>query len=168
LSPKTINNCLTVLRRMLVIAYKRGLIDKVPEIEWMRAPKPEFDFFTFEEAERLLKAAEGEWHTMILVALCTGMRMGELLALRWEDVDLIAGRINVRQNVVYGHIGTSKSGKGREIALGEEALAALKAHRHLRGTLVFCAMDRCGARANEPAIGSSAGTRYATRSRAIS
>jgi integrase len=141
LSPKTINNCLTVLRRMLVIAYKRGLIDKVPEVEWLKAPKPEFDFFTFEEAERLLAAAEGEWRTMILVGLRTGMRQGELLALRWEDVDLVAGRITVRQNAVWGLVGTPKSGKGREIALGEEVLAALKAHRHLRGPLVFCAMD---------------------------
>lgn len=141
LSPKTINNCLTVLRRMLVIAYKRGLIDKVPEVEWLKAPKPEFDFFTFEEAERLLDAADGEWRTAILVALRTGMRQGEILALRWEDVDLVAGRINVRQNVVWGNIGTPKSGKGREIALGHEVLAALKAHRHLRGPLVFCTMD---------------------------
>ena len=141
LSPKTINNCLTVLRRMLVIAYKRGLIEKVPEVEWLKTPKPEFDFFTFEEAERLLAAAQGEWRTMILVGLRTGMRQGELLALRWEDVDLIAGRITVRQNAVWGVIGTPKSGRGREIALGEEVLAALKAHRHLRGALVFCAMD---------------------------
>lgn len=141
LSPKTINNCLTVLRRMLVIAYKRGLMDKVPEVEWLKTAKPEFDFLDFDEAERLVAAADGEWRTMILVALRTGMRQGELLALRWEDVDLVAGRITVCQNVVWGHIGTPKSGKGREIALGEEVLAALKAHRHLRGPLVFCRMD---------------------------
>ncbi len=141
LSPKTINNCLTVLRRMLVIAYKRGLIDKVPEVEWLKSAKPEFDFFTFEEAGRVLAAAEGEGRTTILVALRTGMRQGEILALRWEDVDLVAGRINVRRNVVWGHLGTPKSGKGREIALGHEVLAALKSHRHLRGPLVFCNGD---------------------------
>ena len=55
LSPKTINNCLTVLRRMLVIAYKRELLDKVPEVEWLKTlDKPEFDFFDFDEAERLV------------------------------------------------------------------------------------------------------------------
>jgi len=138
LSPKTINNCLTVLRRMLSIARKRGLIDSVPEVEWLRPPKPEFDFLTYEEAERLLKVADGEWHTMILVALRTGLRFGELRALRWQDVDLVAGRLVVRQNIVNGIVGTPKSGHAREIPLGKEVRAALKAHRHLRGPLVFC------------------------------
>lgn len=140
LSQKTINNCLTVLRRMLSIARKRGLIAAVPEVEWLRPPKPEFDFLTFEESQRLVDAAEGEWRTMILVALRTGLRFGELLALRWQDVDLVAGRILVRQNWVLGQVGTPKSGHAREIPLGEEVLKALKSHRHLRGPLVFCTM----------------------------
>ncbi len=139
LSAKTINNCLTVLRRLLVVARKRGLIESVPEVEWLRAEKPDFDFLDFEEAEALLAHADGEWRTMILVALRTGMRQGELRALRWQDVDLNAGRIFVRQNVVRDRIGTPKSGKPREIALGDEVQAALAAHRqaHYRGALVF-------------------------------
>lgn len=141
LSPKTINNCLIVLRRMLMVARKRGLITQVPEFELLKAPLPDFDFLDFEEADRLVAAAQGELRTMILVALRTGMRHGELLALRWQDVDLVAGRITVRQNVVRGIIGTPKSGKPREIPLGEDVHAALKAHRHLRGPLVFCGAD---------------------------
>ena len=140
LSQKTTNNCLTVLRRMLSIARKRGLIGVVPEVEWLRPPKPDFDFFTFEESQRLLDAADGEWRTMILVALRTGLRFGELLALRWQDVDLVAGRIVVRQNWVNGALGTPKSGHSREIPLGEEVLKALNSHRHLRGPLVFSTM----------------------------
>lgn len=93
----------------------------------------------FEEADRLVAGAEeGEWRTMILLGLRTGLRQGELLALRWQDVDLVAGRVLVRQNVVRGHIGTPKSGKGREVPLGDEVRATLKAHRHLRGQYVFC------------------------------
>jgi integrase len=138
LSPKTINNILTVLRRMLVVARKRGLIESVPDVEWLKSEKPDFDFLDFEEAKRLVAAAEGEWRTMILVGLRTGMRIGELLALQWQDVDLVAGRITVRRNVVWGHHGTPKSGKPREIPLSNDALAALKSHRHLRSALVFC------------------------------
>jgi excisionase family DNA binding protein len=138
LSPKTINNALMCLHRMLVVARKRGLIERVPDFEWLRAPLPEFDFLDFDEAKRMVSATNDQLRTMVLTALRTGLRHGELLALRWQDVDLVAGRITVRQNVVRGMIGTPKSGKPREIPLGEDVLAALKAHRHLRGPLVFC------------------------------
>ena len=53
-SKKTVNNCLTVVRRLLVVAKKRELIEAVPEIEWLKAPKPDFDFLTFDEAARLV------------------------------------------------------------------------------------------------------------------
>jgi integrase len=96
---------------MLVVARKRGLIEAVPEFEWLHAPLPEFDFLDFDEAKRLIEAAEDQLQTMIVTALRTGMRHGELLALRWQDVDLVAGRIMVRQNVVRGVIGTPKSGR---------------------------------------------------------
>ena len=82
LSAKSINNCLTILRRMLVIARKRGLIAAVPEVDWLKVPAQEFDFLDFEEANRLLGKVDEEWSTMVLVALRTGMRMGELIALR--------------------------------------------------------------------------------------
>jgi integrase len=126
---------------MLVVARKRGLIEFVPDVEWLKRDQVEFDFLDFAEAERLLAAAHGEWRTMILTALRTGMRHGELIGLRWQDVDLVAGRVVVRQNVVNGKIGTPKSGKPREIPLGVEARIALKEHRHLRGPLVFCSMS---------------------------
>lgn len=91
LSKKTVNNHLTVLRRILVVAKKRRLIDIVPEIEWLRAPKPDFDFLDFGETDRLVTGADREWRWMILLALRTGSRQGELLALRWEDLDLKKG-----------------------------------------------------------------------------
>lgn len=149
LSKKTVNNHLTVLRRLLMVAKKRGLIEAVPEIEWLRAPKPEFDFLSFQEADRLVAAADGEWATMILVGLRTGLRQGELLALRWQDVDLKSGLLSVRRSVTRGIITEPKSGKGRDIPLGDAVLAALKAPRHLRGEMVFCTVDGRMLRKNE-------------------
>jgi integrase len=141
LSKKTINNHLTVLRRLLVVAKKRGELKEVPEIEWLKAPEPDFDFLTFDEAARLANAADPEWACMVKVAIKTGLRQGELLALRWEDIDLVSGLLRVRRSVTRGVVTVPKSGKGREVPLGDEAIAALKAERHIRGPLVFCNLD---------------------------
>jgi integrase len=138
LDPKTVNNHLTCLRRLLTVAVEWELIDHVPPIKWLKTPESKFDFLSFEECERLITAADDEWRPMITVAAKTGMRLGELLALEWDDVDLIAGRLVVRHAVARGIIGTPKNGRTREIPLSKEALAAFKAHRHLRGSLVFC------------------------------
>lgn len=75
---------------------------------------------------------------MLLTALRTGRRRGELMALRWEHVDLVAGQIHVRTAVSRGVIGTPKSGKARTIPMSDELLAGLKAYRHLKGPYVFC------------------------------
>jgi integrase len=138
LKAKTVNNHLTVLRSLLVVAQKRGELAGVPEFEWMKVPKPDPDFLSFEEAERLAMAADGEWGSMVRVGLQTGLRQGELLGLRWEDVDLVKGEVRVRQSYVRGRMGTPKNGKGREVPLPETALQALKRQRHLRGPLVWC------------------------------
>jgi integrase len=139
-SPKTVNNIMTTLHRLLVVAKKRSLISSVPEFEPIRCPPPEFDFLSFEEADRLITAARDEWRTLITFALRTGMRRGELVGLRWQEVDLEAGRVLVRQTRWRGIIGLPKSHKPREIPLSAPVVAMLKSHRHLRGELVFCDM----------------------------
>lgn len=141
LSPKTVNNHLTVLRRMLAVAVDWELLSHVPNVQWLRTQEPDFDFLTFEEAERLVEGAEPEWRTMVLLGLKTGMRVGELRALRWFDIDLHAGQLMVRQAVSREVVGTPKNGRTRKIPLSDGALAALKQHRHLRGEFVFCNGD---------------------------
>ncbi|MEZ4404272.1 MAG: tyrosine-type recombinase/integrase [Kofleriaceae bacterium] len=143
LSNKSINNVLTLLRHMLKVAKKRGLLSSIPEIEAYRVAEPDTDFLTFEEADRLVEGARdfGEWRTMIVVGLRTGLRFGELIALRWEDVDLVAGKLTVRKSIVKGKEGEPKGRRSREVPLGDEVLRALKAHRHLRGPRVFCDAD---------------------------
>jgi len=135
---KSINNILVVVNHMMEVARKRGVITVVPEIDWLKLPPPTFRFLSFDEAARLERAADGEWRAMITVALRTGMRRGELMALRWEDVDLNAGRLTVRRNYSLKKFGTPKGGRAREIALGEDVIAVLRAQRHERGELVFC------------------------------
>jgi integrase len=67
---------------------------------------------------------------MVIVGLRTGLRIGELIALRWEDVDLVAARLVVRRSLSGKKSDTPKNHRAREVPLSEAALRALKAHRH--------------------------------------
>jgi integrase len=138
LSPKSINNQLTTLHKLLDVAVDWGILEHVPRVKWLKGPKAEFDFLTFDETDRLLAAAEPKWFPMIALALKTGLRMGELIALEWGDVDLFAGRLVVRRSNWRGQVGSPKNGRSREVPLSDETVRVLKAHRHLRGELVFC------------------------------
>jgi integrase len=137
--PNTVNKVLGCLKHVLRLAKRRHLIEEVPEITKLAAPEAKFDFLTFEEADRLVAAARGEWRTMVLVALHTGLRRGELMALGKDAVDLIHRRVHVRRNYHRGRLGTPKSGLSREVPLSETATRALAAHQHTRSDdLVFC------------------------------
>lgn len=138
LTHKTVNNVLTVLRRLLVLAKKRGQLEVVPEIEWLPTEPADFDFLDFVDAEALIAAAELEWRAMIAVGIKCGLRQGELLGLRWSDVDLKNGKLWVRRAIVRGRVKLPKNRKPREIPLGDDVRAELAKHRHLRGELVFC------------------------------
>ncbi len=141
LSPKTVNNHLTVLRKALVCAWEWEIISGIPRIKWLKTADPTFDFFTQQESDRLLAGTEGTANAMIATALKAGLRRGELLALRWQDVDLRASNINVRRSVWKGHVGTPKGGRSREVAISPGLRAVLAGHRHLRGESVFCNED---------------------------
>lgn len=141
LSDKTVNNILTVLHKLLDLACRRGFIVAVPPFEWLRPDAADFDFLTFEEADKLEAGTDEEWRTMVVVALRCGLRQGELLGLQWDDVDFTNGQINVRHNLVRSKLTTTKNRKGRLVPLGDEVAAALKSSRHLRGRFVFCDAD---------------------------
>ena len=140
-SPKTVNNCLTVLRKALASAFEWGRLAAVPPIKWLKTEKPGFDFFTSEESDRLLAVLSGQPRVIVALALKAGLRRGELLALRWEDVDLHAGKLLVRQSVYRGQITSPKNRRMREVPLAASLAAELRAHRHLRGQFVLCQED---------------------------
>ena len=141
LSPKTINNHLSVLRTALRSAQEWGLIEVVPTFKWMKKRRPEFDFLDFEEAERLLGATPSEFQAMVATGLKAGLRLGELLALRQTDVDLVNGQIFVKRSVWKRTFGTPKNGLSRRVPIPPSLTRILRDHRHLRGELVFCQED---------------------------
>jgi integrase len=153
LDPKTVNNHLTVLRKALGTAKEWGLLPEVPKVQWLKVAAPSFDFFTAEEGSRLMAAAaqpakyrpleigHEQAAVMVTTALRAGLRRGELLALRWADVDFGNGKLLVRQSDYLGTLTTPKGGRSREVPLSPTLTAALRGHRHLRGEYVFCRQD---------------------------
>ena len=85
-----------------------------------------------EEASRLLSAAEGTRdEALMTLALRTGLRQGELAALRWEDLDLSErGSVTVRRSAdtrTRTRISTIKTGEERRVGIGARTAAVLKA-----------------------------------------
>jgi integrase len=143
LKAKSVNNVMSIVHDMLRIASKRGLVDSIPDIEWLKVDEQDFDFLTFAEADTLVEAAlpEGAWATMVIVGLRCGLRQGELLGLQWDDVDLNNRRMRVKRTVYRGKVGSPKGGRWRDVNLGDDVVRALKAHRHDRCEWVFCSRE---------------------------
>lgn len=142
-APKTINNRLTVLRRMLVVATEWGKLGHGPKIKLVKLGPQKFRFLDFEESKLLIASTEAEWRAMIIVALRTGLRRGELLALRWEDIDLAKSLVHVQRSVWKEIEGSPKGGRSRKVPLSADAKEALRSlpSRFKKG-YVFGAGDR--------------------------
>jgi integrase len=85
---KTIKNRLTVLNKCLTTAYEwLELKAKPPKITWPKCASYRTDYLSYAECELLLSYAEGVLNEMILTALRTGMRLGELKGLQWSSLD---------------------------------------------------------------------------------
>jgi integrase len=127
LSAKSINSQLAVLMKCLRTAADWERLAAVPRAKPLKMVQPKFDFLTFEESDRLIAAAASEphWHSMIVVALQTGLRIGELRALDWENVDLANGHITVCRSITDGIVSTPKNHKIRHVPLTEEVRAVL-------------------------------------------
>jgi integrase len=99
----TINKSLVVLKAMLRDAVEQGHLTESPaaRVKSLKEPDPEETLHLLhpEEIARLLDAAEAPWRTLYAVAVQTGLRRGELLALRWSDLDLRKGLLFVRRSL---------------------------------------------------------------------
>ncbi|MGI6286676.1 site-specific integrase [Neomoorella humiferrea] len=144
LSARTVRITHVVIHAALKQAMKEGLVARnVAEATTLpRQQKKELRVLTLEEEQRFMTAVAGDrLGAAFLLDLATGMRLGELLALRWQDVDLKEGVIRVRRalsrvKVPDGPTKTAlifqepKTAKGkRSIPLPEWAIATLKAHK---------------------------------------
>jgi integrase len=145
LAPKSTNNVLTVLSTLLKKAVEWGDLDRLPcTIKLLSNPKKTMGFHDFEEYERLLTVAEKrsrEAYLMVLLGGEAGLRLGEIVALEWGDVDLRARRLAVQRSDWCGHVTVPKGGRTRRLPMTQRLTSALKASRHLRSLRVLCLPD---------------------------
>jgi integrase len=137
-SPKTINNHLNFLHGLFAFAEKRGWApgNAVAEAERPRADgaDPDIRFIDLGELEALLREVPDDVlgaveRPLYLTAAMTGLRQGELIALRWKDVDWKARLIRVRRNYTRGRFGTPKTKRSsRAVPMPERVAAVLKQH----------------------------------------
>lgn len=143
LSPKTIQNHLLLLNVMLRRALVWRLIRSNPiaSIDRPSLVQPEMSVLTETEIARLANAydeliaeaseVELPWWTLaksiVLVALGTAMRRGELVGLRWRSVNLLEAKIEIRETFVRGRFTTPKSRASRRVVeLGPRTLAVIE------------------------------------------
>ncbi|MBK5347000.1 MULTISPECIES: site-specific integrase [Bacillus] len=136
LSDENIQKVHTLINDSLKKAERWGLIARNPAalVDRPKAVKKEITVWNVEEVRQFLKYAKksGRYYIAFLLALTTGMRQGEILGLRWKDVDFENGCVRITQTLSSDGkdllpYTKTKSGS-RTIDLPEETVTALKKH----------------------------------------
>ena len=134
LSPGTVKNIQRFVSRVFSDALEDELItahpaEKMGKHITSKEQKNEINPLTREEAKVFLEAVQTHYpryYPFFLCALRTGMRLGELLALQWGDIDCHGGFIEVRRSFTRGHYTTPKNGKTRRIDMSPQLADTLK------------------------------------------
>jgi integrase len=129
LSPRTKNKLMIAVGGI----YRRAArvygiaVNPAAQVERLRERRQsDIDVFSPEEVWALVRAAADEQDGVIfLAAAFTGLRRGELIALRWRDVDFAGAAIRVRASYSMGHLTSPKSGKVRAVPLAPDVATAL-------------------------------------------
>ena len=116
ISPSTVKRYTTILRSILTLAYKMEYMDEdvglSRRIEFPKQETPEVEVYTLEEVNQILKATETEpihIRTLVELALFTGLRRGEIVGLKWDDIDFEKKRLSVKRSIYK-----PKDGKAQE------------------------------------------------------
>jgi integrase len=133
LRTRSVQHIHTTLHKALKQAVDDGLIlrnvadsVKPPQLKRTEMKPP-----SLKQAKALHQAAGGDrFEAMYVLAITAGLRQGELLGLKWEDVDLEGGKLRVRCSLYKGNFATPKTAKSRRtVKLTVRAVEALKRHR---------------------------------------
>lgn len=138
LSAKSVNNHLVIFQRCLNVALEWGRLERVLKIGKLKTISQRLDFLSPVESRKLVQASANEpvWRDMLLMALRTGMRLGELCGLQWRDVDFQRKILTVQRSLVRGVLGTPKNNRIRHIPLTEDLCRSIYERRN-KHTFVF-------------------------------
>ncbi len=127
--PKTINTRLGTIRRMLSLAVEWNFLARIPKVQFLREDDDTPRFLTDAEARSLVEKAEPQWQSMMIVALRTGLRVGELRGLQWGDIDFARRVLEVKRTDPGRRTMEATSPKGkrsRTVPLTNDAIEALR------------------------------------------
>ncbi len=134
-SPRTTNKVLRVLKMMFGYADRHQYVAEDPSrhVANVKQTKQEMDFLGRldpGEIDKFLKETKPEFYPLFVTAIWTGMREGELFALRWGNVDFKRNRINVRETYDKHGYREPKSQAGkRQVVMSPELAKVLQGHR---------------------------------------
>ena len=114
-----INRALAALRRMFYLATQDGKLRDIPHFPMLKEPPPRKGFLEYEEYTRLRDELPDYLKPVLDMGYYTGMRLGEILRLQWDQVDLLRGWIRLDP-------GTTKNDEARTIAVEGELAGVVK------------------------------------------
>jgi integrase len=133
LSGSSVHGLRTTMSKVLQAAVEWKLLEQNPARGLRigdRTPGTERLYLNAAEVLRLLSSLPEPCRTLVLVAVLTGMRIGEILALRWKHLDLLRGSIQVRETVSEGRFGSPKTRSSRrDVPMSEPVRQAFEAQR---------------------------------------
>ena len=135
LKPATMQKHLRLIKNMLKRAIIWGYLSRDPSqyIEGPPVLKEERRIPEKEEIQKLLEDVEvndPDFYPLLLVAICTGARRGEVLGLSWQDVDFKESKIHIRRSLVLGKLAEPKTRAGtRHIDMGKSLASTLRKHK---------------------------------------
>ena len=142
LKPKTIRNYRSVFNMIMKMATLDELINRNP-LEAVKAPKVKLErpeIYTLEEMRKILATSSGKYRAFFQLAFFSGMRPGEIIALKWTNIDFSKKQILVDSRIREGVVDLPKGGKVRLINMLPQAEDALKVQQMdtgLRSEYVF-------------------------------
>ena len=146
LSPSRINQIMTVLRMILDSAAEQYDFDSpYKNIKNLKQGKIEVTPFSLEEVHKILSTVRDDFKPYYTIRFFTGMRTSEVDGLQWENIDLQRREIHIREALVNGELGGTKTyGSDRTIQMSDRVYQAFLQQKSLnngKSSFVFCNRD---------------------------